>query len=1131
MVEPYSSQSVLSRALRKWSALLAIAIAFSVAAWSQTSTGRLVGRITDPQGAVLSGAKITAINTSTNVRRETVSDSAGLYQILDLPIGKYSLVVEMGGFARAATEPQELGINQSLRLDVSLRIGAVSEKVNVTSAAALVETVNPTVGGSVTGAPVRDLPLNGRNALDLALTQPGVVPVIETTYTAGSFTVAGGRPDAVTFLLDGGVNNAVIDNNVNFNPNPDAIAEFRILQNNYTAEYGRNGGGIVSVVTKSGTNEFHGTLFDYLRNDAFNANTYFGNANGQSRPILKRNQFGGTFGGPVLKDRIFFFFGYQGQRQTQTLSGQGVATYTPDELTGNFSHSNNGSPDLGVASFLETHTYYQPDPTLRPQAIIDPNFIDTVAKNYIAAGLIPTAASGVIFPQGKAKDNRDEYTGKLDANISEKDRIYLTLGYNHRPYDYPFTSDKTTPNVPGYPGLNEADSYFGNLAYTRTFSTTLLNDFHFTAQRYFRRLNYPERKLPNGADLGVTANSDDRTGPPILTFSSGLAIGFDPNGPAHFADNTYVFADSLSWTKGKHNWKFGGQVGIIQNNAVYAYGTNGEFDFYGSASGNDRADFLLGAPDDFFVYPQDGSLIRSKQYSVFAQDEWRAARRLTLTLGLRYEYTTPKTDPLGRLWSIIPGLQSTRFVNAPLGLVFPGDRGAPSGSNFPDRNDWAPRFGFAWDPRGDGKTSVRGGIGLYYDVLRGEDNNYAQGSPPFYSSSFLTFDPSTIPTDSANNYLGQPYVATGSTDPFPSVPPTSDVAFYDEFGTGWVTINPHLRTPYIYQYNLSVQRQLANGFVAEISYAGNSSHKLTSLKDRNPIILGTATRVLNTQPGLANPDAFGILHYTIDNVANANYNGLLASLTKRTSNWHSMGSTFFTIAYTYSRNIDNASGYLENSSAVPAYNPRLFRALSDLDVQQRFVLSGGWEVPFNELWKDGPKRLTSGWNLYPIFSANSGFPLSVNAGLPGSYDAGLPGPSGAGDVWLIQANLNAKSVPILDPHRAGHYYFDPSVLSAPNLVTNPGDPGFVPAPADRTYGTLPRNSFRGPGRVNFDLALEKTTAVTERIKVGFRVEAFNLLNHTEWENPDTSSVASGTLGQVTTTYDPRILQLALRISF
>src|SRR5208337_1861737 len=188
----------------------------------------------------------------------------------------------------------------------------------------------------------------------------------------------------------------------------------------------------------------------------------------------------------------------------------------------------------------------------------------------------------------------------------------------------------------------------------------------------------------------------------------------------------------------------GGQVGIIQNNAVYAYGTNGEFDFYGSASGNDRADFLLGAPDDFFVYPQDGSLIRSKQYSVFAQDEWRAARRLTLTLGLRYEYTTPKTDPLGRLWSIIPGLQSTRFVNAPLGLVFPGDRGAPSGSNFPDRNDWAPRFGFAWDPRGDGKTSVRGGIGLYYDVLRGEDNNYAQGSPPFYSSSFLTFDPSTI---------------------------------------------------------------------------------------------------------------------------------------------------------------------------------------------------------------------------------------------------------------------------------------------------------------------------------------------------------------------------------------------------
>jgi outer membrane receptor protein involved in Fe transport len=1112
--------------------LIVFGALLSTVAWAQNATGRLVGKVTDSQGAALPAVKVSAINADTNRRWETTSDQTGGYQILDVPIGRYSLVVERDGFAKAVTEIQSLDINQSLRWDIALKVGSVSEQVKVTAEAALVETVNPTLGGTVSGEPVQNLPLNGRNALDLALTQPGVIPVIETTFTAGSFTVAGGRPDAVTFLLDGGINNAVIDNNVNFNPNPDTIAEFRVLQNSYTAEYGRNGGGIISVVTKSGTNQLHGSVFDYLRNDAFNANTYFGKLNGQARPALKRNQFGGTFGGPALKNRLFYFFGYQGQRQAATQSGSGVSTFTARELGGDFSQSSNGQPDAGVAAFLLAHPYYQADASLASNAIVDPNRIDSVAKKYISNGLIPTSSTGVIYPQGRATDNRDEFTEKTDWKVTEKDHITLTLGSNHRPTEYPFMDDRSVPNVGGFPGANEYDSYFGNVAYTRIFTANLLNDFHFTAQRYFRKLNYTQRTLPTANDLGITTKSDDPTGPPVITFASGLGIGFNLNGPAHFADNTYNFADSLTWVKRKHTLKAGGSVVVIQNNATYDYDTNGEFDFYGSASGNDHADFLFGAPDDFFQYPRDGSLIRSKQYGIYAQDEWRLSPRLTLTAGVRYEYTTPKTDPQGRLWSIVPGVQSTRFVNAPLGLVFPGDKGSPSGSNFSDKNDWAPRVGFAWDPFGNGLTSVRGGYGLYYDVLRGEDNNYAQGAPPFYSSAFLSFDPLAVPAQQSSNYLSHPYDATGQIDPFPSVAPTKDVAFYDEFGTGYSTVNPYLRTPYIHQFNLSIQHQLNKSLVGEVSYAGNSSHKLTAMKDKNPTILGTSKRVLNTQGGLTNSDAFGVLRYSIDNAAGANYNAFLASLTKREGDWHSLGSVSFTLAYTYSRNIDNASGYLETSSDVPAYNPRQFRAASDFDVKQRIVLSGGWELPFEHAWQDGPKLLTKGWSLYPIFSAQSGFPLSVNAGLPGSFNTALPGPSGAGDVWLVQANLNAKKVPILDPHKStNHSYFDTSVLSSPTLVSDPAAVGFIPDASSRTYGTLPRNSFRGPGRVNFDLALEKSVSLQDRVKIGLRLEAFNALNHTEWANPDTSSLQSGTLGQVTSTYEPRIVQLALRTSF
>jgi hypothetical protein len=335
--------------------VVSLVFVLSFQANAQTATGRIVGTITDPSGAVVSGAKVVVTNAATNARSATLAGTDGAYQVLDLPIGAYTVSVEKEGFGTSPTKPAELQINQTLRVDARLVVGAFPQTVAVEAQATQVETEVPTIGGTVTGATVQNLPLNGRNTLDLALTQPGVVPAATTNfgqalasnpYMAGSFSIAGGRANSINFLLDGGSNTSVVTNAVVLNPNPDMIAEFRILSNNYTAEYGRNGGGVVSVVTKSGTNNVHGSLYDYFRNEDLNASDYFSNAAGLPRPILKRNQFGGTFGGPIVipkivnrKGRLFFFFGYQGRRQVQTLVNPAVPVFTPAEVAGDFSRA------------------------------------------------------------------------------------------------------------------------------------------------------------------------------------------------------------------------------------------------------------------------------------------------------------------------------------------------------------------------------------------------------------------------------------------------------------------------------------------------------------------------------------------------------------------------------------------------------------------------------------------------------------------------------------------------------------------------------------------------------------------------------------------------------------------------
>jgi Carboxypeptidase regulatory-like domain/TonB dependent receptor/TonB-dependent Receptor Plug Domain len=1168
-------------------------------ALGQDATGRVIGAVTDQQGAAIPAAKVTVTNTATQITSTTTTREDGTFEVLHLPIGPYRVQVEHEGFNKVTTQPNRLEINQSLRFDAVLTLGAVSQTVTVESQTTRVETENPTVGGTITGEAIEQAPLNGRNVLSLALLLPGVTESNPDNTGAGGYnngvggySIGGGRTDSVTFLMDGSLNNDLLDNGVVFNPNPDTIQEFRVLESNYTAEYGRNGGGIVSEVTKSGTNQWHGSAYDYVRNGDFDANSFFNHLDALPRDPLRRNQYGGTFGGPITiphlvngKDRFFFFVGYQGQKQSdlstppesqvQVLSTAETACITTPSAGCDFSF------DPGVVSFLATNPFYQAPG--KPAGFLNPAAVNPVAVNYITDGLFPVSNSGNVFPTGAAINNQNELTMRFDFQLTPKDQITATLGGQRAPETDPFVTESNFvpfATVPGFSVSTKTNDYFLNLAYTRTISANMLNELRFGTQKLYQLQGVPlgPNAVFTASKLGFTnLTPDNSTGPPLFDLNNlATSIGYTYGGPSTLVNNTFGISDTFTYIHGKSTWKMGGGVSAYQNNQVFDFLTNGFFDFNGTLTGNSFADFLLGAPTDYIQGAAAPSNIRTKSWDGFLQDEWKATKRLTLTLGIRYEYNTPKSDTLGRTFSVIPGDQSARFPNAPVGLVFPGDPGAPRGVNFPDRHDWAPRIGFAWDPFGDGKTSVRGGFGIFYDILKAEDNFQFNGQPPFFSLANFSF-PTALTGNgcSASNeegqpitYFSDPFDSTCTQNTFPSVAQLSGTQYFSNpsslpFGSQLFFVDPHLHTPYTYQYNLSVQRQLAPSLTFELNYLGSSSHGLTALQDINPFVLGTTDRVLNLAPGDSscsdstggNPGgadcSFAAL-YEFRNVVDADYNALTATLTKQVGNTR-LGNVYFILAYTYGHSIDNASGFRQRSDDVPSLDSELQRASSDTDIRNRFTFSGAWTLPFDKMWESAPKRLTQGWSLFPILTWRSGFPLNVFALLPDEAGSFTEGPSGLGDFLNVNANV-VGSTKLLNPRSNGLLWFNPNSFSnaqcgdandtpVPPAVCTPG-PGIFPSdaqivadPSLATYGTFRRNSLRGPGLINLDLSVSKTTLITERLNLEIRGDFFNILNHAEFSNPDTNILDQGsTFGQIINTGVPgdqreRIIQLAARFSF
>ena len=1075
-----------------------LVFSFLVASISQCfgqATGTITGSVTDRSGAVIPAASVIVTNQETNQVRQTTADDTGKFTLTFLPVGTYSVRVDKEGFGSSVRKDVLLQANTTVQTDAQLEVRSTTEQIQVTAEASLVQATSTTLVQVVDTRRVQDLPLNGRNVLNLMQINAGVSTEgatgqsnqIQNLGTAVTASINGSRGNGTNFLLDNGDNNDGYTNTALPFPNPDAVQEFSIQTSTFDAQYGRGVGGVVNVVTKSGTNRVHGSLFEYLRNYELNAANFF-----SGRDTVKRNQFGGSFGGPVVlpklyngKDRTFFFFAYQGTRASTATPG--VVRTTPTEAM--------KRGDLSEW-LLANGTGRVLDPLTRqpfPGNIIPTSRFDPVATKMLELMPPSTAANGyqVRLASPTTKSTEDQFIGRFDHQLTTKQRTSVRV--------FQFLQDSPWNYAPEHLYIVTAGqkAHSRNITANHTWmlSSNWVNDFNYTHNVTESNSNPPAELLSRSLE-GYGARVKVLPDLPTLNATINGWSGFDiGQGFSQIQKNDQI-TDVVNYASGRHNLRFGIDFRHYRLDKTAPFSSGGQIGFSGQLfsdtgrnnAGNAFAEFLMGQAASWRQQSAWSELLTNNYPAFFAQDDWRITSRLTLNLGLRWDPRYDFKENLAdKQATFIPGTRSTRFPNAPVGMQFLGDPGLEDAVVQPDNNNFAPRVGVAYQVGPN--TVIRSAYGIFYDLAVGILNNRVGSGEPFVRLVTLNG-----PVRMADPYNGGPIL-----DPTPFTPESSFT--FTPYST-WALPSKNMPTSYLQNWNFIVEHQISDVLV-RLGYVGSKGTHLLQAAEINPALYGPGANASNLNARRPYQPIAGLQLGT--NSSWSNYHALQATIQKRWSHGFSILSN-----YTWSKSIDSLSsstGNTHNTGPDP-FNYNRNRGVSDFDLTHRLVMSGIYESPGLTNRSMIVRQLLGSWQNNFIFTAGTGLPTTVVSGVDNAF-SGIGGQFAdlTGQSWETESD-RSKDEQILSWFNTGAFR------------TN----------AIGTIGNGGRNQLRDPGRWNIDYSLFKSFPLAESVSLQFRAEAFNVLNHANL-GPANVTVNSPNFGRISSASSPRILQFALRLAF
>jgi hypothetical protein len=1070
--------------MRKTGQIVPVLFLTVVAAMGQVDTGTITGTISDSQGARVGSATITFLEVATGVTTRTQTQSSGDFASPPLRPGDYKVTAEAQGFKTESRAGLTLRVQDRLRIDFTMSPGSVSENVEVNSELPEIQTETSSLGQVIMSRQITDLPLNGRDYTQLATLSTGVVRTSSGTNgnsggssTGGqnSFVANGTRGTLNNFLLDGIDNNSNDNGGLVLRTNVDAIQEFKLQTNGYSAEFGRSGGAVVNAIVKSGSNSFHGDVFEFFRNAALDARDYFEDPT-QKKASFKQNQFGGTLGGPVIRNKLFVFGDYQATRIRNPLNWVSKVPL-PAERTGDFS-----APYEPIIVDPNTGLPF-------PGNVIPTNRIDPISQAFmklypnpnqaVEAPNPPNVGNNFIISPNES-DTIDQGDGRIDYVASEKDRVFLRYSQSGRTDLRPAPLPGLANGGDSSTGIGYEDTQGASLGYTRTISTRSVNEIRIGFNHVHVR-----RGLPVGGtvlpapELQVPGAPNDPRVNGLTLFSPGggyRRVGDPRFAPTLLGSQERQITDVFTLIRGGHTIKVGGEIRWSQFNISQEAAPRGQFIFNGDFTGSPLADMLLGFPFTARISTVIGLHNRQHVPSLFVQDDWKVRPRLTLNLGLRYDYFSPTTEKDNR---------QANFDYATGTIVVAGQGGASASLVKGDKANFAPRVGFAWTPTSSGNTVIRGAYGIFFsgqEIRTAAPLQLAYNLPFFYEPTFISDGVTPVIT-----------VSQG----FPSLDPSQAI------DPGVTSVDSRLHTPYYQTWNLAVQRSLPSAISLEIAYAGSKGTHLQGVVDPNQDRVPGPGDVQARRPF---PQFGGFT--AISNIAGSNYNSLQVKAEKRATH-----GLYFLSAFTYSKAINDlpeiccAAPFAQNS-----YDLAAERGRADFDQTLRWVLSFDYEVPFGRQgsrFSNGVMdAVLGGWHFGGIYTLASGFPFSpyINDDTSNTGTQGIPRPN-----QLRNGNLPRSQ-------RSPNLWFDVNAFAAPS--------GFA-------FGNAGRNVLIGPGQNVFDWSLRKEFSVTETQRLEFRAEFFNAFNHPNFAQPDNFiDDGPGSAGVITSLAIPmRQIQFGLKYNF